>query len=87
MSSAPPLAGMRLVEMEALGPAPFGVMLLADLGAEERLAAVVSDESEADGVRMAAWLPTDRCRPLLVVLLVFLWNVRTSLITLTAIPL
>jgi alpha-methylacyl-CoA racemase len=29
-----PLAGIRVVEMSALGPAPYGVMLLADLGAD-----------------------------------------------------
>lgn len=29
-----PLSGVRIVEMSALGPAPYGVMLLADLGAE-----------------------------------------------------
>ncbi|HEX2028639.1 MAG TPA: CaiB/BaiF CoA-transferase family protein [Nitriliruptorales bacterium] len=29
-----PLAGVRLVELAAIGPAPFGVMLLADLGAD-----------------------------------------------------
>ena len=30
----PVLAGVRVVELSAKGPAPFGVMLLADLGAE-----------------------------------------------------
>lgn len=29
-----PLAGIRVVELAAIGPAPFGVMLLADLGAD-----------------------------------------------------
>jgi alpha-methylacyl-CoA racemase len=29
-----PLAGIRVVEVAAIGPAPYGVMLLADLGAE-----------------------------------------------------
>lgn len=29
-----PLAGIRVVEMAGIGPAPFGVMILADLGAE-----------------------------------------------------
>ena len=28
------LSGVRIVELEAKGPAPFAVMLLADLGAE-----------------------------------------------------
>ena len=29
-----PLSGVRVVELAAIGPAPYGVMLLADLGAE-----------------------------------------------------
>ena len=29
-----PLQGIRIVEFAALGPAPMGTMLLADLGAE-----------------------------------------------------
>ena len=29
-----PLAGTRVVELAGLGPAPFGAMLLADLGAD-----------------------------------------------------
>jgi len=28
------LAGIRVIEIEALGPAPFAAMLLADLGAD-----------------------------------------------------
>jgi len=28
------LAGVRIIELEALGPAPFASMLLADLGAD-----------------------------------------------------
>ncbi|AYC32398.1 CoA transferase [Pseudomonas cavernae] len=31
---AGPLAGVKVVEMNAIGPAPFAVMLLADMGAE-----------------------------------------------------
>lgn len=31
---AGPLAGIRVVEMNAIGPAPFAVMMLADMGAE-----------------------------------------------------
>jgi len=31
---AGPLQGVRIVELAAIGPAPYGVMLLADLGAE-----------------------------------------------------
>ncbi|HVB28111.1 MAG TPA: CaiB/BaiF CoA-transferase family protein, partial [Mycobacteriales bacterium] len=30
----PPLAGLRVVELAGLGPAPFAAMMLADLGAE-----------------------------------------------------
>jgi alpha-methylacyl-CoA racemase len=32
--SSGPLTGVRVVEMEAIGPAPFACMLLADMGAE-----------------------------------------------------
>ncbi len=39
-----PLSGVRVVEMSALGPAPYGVMLLADLGAD-----VVRIDRAADG--------------------------------------
>lgn len=28
------LSGLRIIEFEALGPAPFAAMMLADLGAE-----------------------------------------------------
>jgi crotonobetainyl-CoA:carnitine CoA-transferase CaiB-like acyl-CoA transferase len=28
------LSGIRVVEFEAIGPAPFGTMLLADMGAD-----------------------------------------------------
>ncbi|MFD1812628.1 CaiB/BaiF CoA transferase family protein [Rhodococcus gannanensis] len=34
MKDAAPLAGLRVVEFLGLGPAPFGCMLLADLGAD-----------------------------------------------------
>lgn len=34
MSNAGPLAGLRILELEALGPAPFAGMLLADMGAD-----------------------------------------------------
>jgi len=33
-TSKGPLAGIRIVELAGLGPAPFGAMLLADMGAE-----------------------------------------------------
>ena len=29
-----PLAGLRIIEMAGIGPAPFAAMLLADMGAE-----------------------------------------------------
>ena len=32
--TAPPLAGLKLLEFAGLGPAPHAVMLLADLGAD-----------------------------------------------------
>jgi len=34
MAGMGPLAGMKVLELEALGPVPFCGMLLADLGAE-----------------------------------------------------
>ena len=34
VSSAGPLSGVRVLELEGLGPAPFCGMLLADMGAE-----------------------------------------------------
>src|ERR1035438_1752270 len=32
--TAGPLAGLKVVEMVGIGPAPFGAMMLADMGAE-----------------------------------------------------
>lgn len=34
MTAPGPLAGIRIIELAAIGPAPYGVMLLADLGAD-----------------------------------------------------
>ncbi|SIS96974.1 CaiB/BaiF CoA transferase family protein [Paracoccus saliphilus] len=34
MDSRGPLTGLRIIEMEGIGPAPFAAMLLADMGAE-----------------------------------------------------
>jgi len=31
-----PLKGLRVIELEGLGPAPFCGMMLADMGAEQR---------------------------------------------------
>lgn len=46
-----PLAGTTIVEVAAIGPAPFGVMLLADLGAEvirvDRASSVEDPQQEA----------------------------------------
>ncbi len=51
---AGPLAGVKVVELAAIGPAPFGVMLLADLGAEvirvDRFAAVQGTDINAIGM-------------------------------------
>jgi alpha-methylacyl-CoA racemase len=49
--SSGPLAGVRVVELAGLGPAPFGAMVLADLGAEvvlvDRAAACVGSQPES----------------------------------------
>jgi alpha-methylacyl-CoA racemase len=46
-SHAGPLAGLRVVELAGIGPAPYGAMLLADLGADvvriDRLADAATD--------------------------------------------
>ncbi len=51
---AGPLTGIRIVEIAAIGPVPFGVMLLADLGAEvvkvDRLAAARGQDINALGM-------------------------------------
>jgi len=47
-----PLAGIRIVEIVGLGPAPFGAMLLADLGAE-----VVRVDRPGGGEIMSAIAP------------------------------
>ncbi len=43
-----PLQGVRIIELAGLGPAPFGCMMLADLGAD-----VVRVEPPAAGVQPA----------------------------------
>jgi alpha-methylacyl-CoA racemase len=53
---AGPLAGLRVIELEGRGPGPFGVMLLADLGAEvtrvSRVDKAAPPEVESDHERM-----------------------------------
>ena len=34
MARMGPLAGLRVLEFEAIGPVPFGCMMLADMGAD-----------------------------------------------------
>lgn len=50
-ASAPPLAGLRIIEFAGIGPGPFAGMMLADMGAEviriDRLGAV-ADQPELD---------------------------------------
>ena len=65
--TAGPLAGIRVVELGALGPAPFCAMILADLGADvlrierpDRMPIVPNDASRAD---MARWDLLSRNRP------------------------
>lgn len=52
---AGPLDGVRILELAAIGPAPFGVMLLADLGAEvirvDRVANVRTQTGPESGMR------------------------------------
>ncbi|MER7970688.1 CaiB/BaiF CoA-transferase family protein [Streptomyces sp. NPDC096080] len=49
-AARPPLAGLRVLELNGIGPVPFACMLLADLGAE------VIRVDRADGVRpYAQW--------------------------------
>jgi alpha-methylacyl-CoA racemase len=48
-----PLAGIKVVELAGIGPAPFCAMLLADMGAEvvrvDRAANVGHDDSRVGG--------------------------------------
>lgn len=55
-----PLAGLRIVEVASLGPAPFAVMMLADLGAD-----VVRLERVTGGATLGSgsWNLTNRGRP------------------------
>jgi len=60
------LAGVRVIELEAKGPAPFGVMLLADLGAEviqvRRPAPADAGPGGAAGSRPAGTVALERGR-------------------------
>jgi alpha-methylacyl-CoA racemase len=49
---AGPLAGLKVVEIQGRGPAPFGTMVLADLGAEVLTVARVSDVAAAEETAM-----------------------------------
>src|SRR5262245_36590160 len=51
---AGPLAGLRVLEMEGIGPAPFCGMLLADLGADVVVADRVQPNSQNLDVGRAA---------------------------------
>jgi alpha-methylacyl-CoA racemase len=54
---AGPLAGIKVLELQGRGPAPFGTMVLADLGADVVTIARVADvdvEGESAAERMAA---------------------------------
>ncbi|WP_396655721.1 CaiB/BaiF CoA transferase family protein [Microbacterium sp.] len=55
MSRSGPLAGVKVLELQGLGPGPFGAMILSDLGAEvvrvdrlENVAAARADQARAD---------------------------------------
>jgi alpha-methylacyl-CoA racemase len=51
-----PLSGLKVIELQGRGPAPFGTMILADLGAEvvtvSRVSDVVTDDEESPRERM-----------------------------------
>ncbi|MBK1783968.1 CaiB/BaiF CoA transferase family protein [Prauserella cavernicola] len=58
-SSPGPLAGVKVVELAAIGPAPFAAMLLADMGAQ-----VIRLERPGDGsVGAGSWNHLHRGRP------------------------
>lgn len=57
-TSEPILTGTRVVELAARGPAPYGVMLLADLGAE----VIRIDRPTADGIERLGETVTGRGR-------------------------
>lgn len=48
-----PLSGVKIVELAGIGPAPYGVMLLADLGAE-----VIRIDRAGDQSELSAWTLT-----------------------------
>lgn len=48
--TALPLSGVRIIELAGIGPAPYGVMLLADLGAE-----VIRIDRAGDQSELSAW--------------------------------
>jgi alpha-methylacyl-CoA racemase len=49
----PPLSGVRIIELAGIGPAPYGVMLLADLGAD-----VIRIDRAGDQPELSAWTLT-----------------------------
>jgi alpha-methylacyl-CoA racemase len=75
-----PLRGLKVLEIAGLGPGPFGVMLLADLGAE-----VVRVDRPGGGPEGVGTAPLDRGRQSVVIDLkqavgvdVLLWLVETA---------
>jgi alpha-methylacyl-CoA racemase len=48
-----PLSGVRIIELAGIGPAPYGVMLLADLGAD-----VIRIDRAGDQSELSAWTLT-----------------------------
>jgi alpha-methylacyl-CoA racemase len=58
-SGSGPLAGVRVIEIGAIGPAPFAAMLLADMGAD----VLRLERGGATGLGQGAWNLTNRGRP------------------------
>src|SRR5580765_6944289 len=48
-----PLTGLRVVEMAGIGPAPYGAMLLADLGADVVRIDRVGNPSSTDVIELS----------------------------------
>ncbi|SFB13104.1 alpha-methylacyl-CoA racemase [Amycolatopsis marina] len=59
MNDSGPLHGIKVVELGAIGPAPFAAMLLADMGAQ----VVRLERRDSQGVGVGSWNHLHRGRP------------------------